>query len=201
MVFTIAEKKIIVVKGKKNRQIFLVEDTQELKVTIYPADGKPISTFSKPIEDIFSIKGLTVKNYNIRAYGNSQMVRVIVLNLKTREVMEFNHYDMLDRYYLDTKLPRYVKSVLNRISSRLIEVKRKIELKPITPISKTQTVLAVSCPKKNGELIPVSMCKTCPHAKYRYIEDKPKEAYHKDKMKVITFRPKKAIFSGCSYPF
>jgi len=169
----IDNKELEVLKGKRNRAITKVIDYDNLTVQFLTSYSLP-TKINIPITDIYSDKGLTIKNYNIKALGNSQNMLVKVFsyaNKSRQQLYYFNHNDLLAKSFLKTSLPKYVKAVLLRLVISLIKIPRKPLEPPRSPYFKPKKpilTLTVNCPL-NKINIPISMCQACGYfIRYRH---------------------------------
>ncbi len=164
MPIIINDKEMSFVKGKNGVNAVLV-DRKNNTFQIY-TKAKSYKPTPIPYEQVFSDRGYNIKDWNIRAIGNSTMMYVKVSNPKMDFAISYSHREMLSRAFDDNyKIPLYVKKVLAYISNKLIEkVEEPIELLLTAKHRLIDSVLtlAIPCPKYK-DYVSIERCKFCKH--------------------------------------
>jgi len=166
MVILINDKEISVVRGKKGSFV-LIKKENELNIKKYKASNRNISRVK--LDDAFSDIGLTINNYRIFVIGNPLCYTVKVIRHRNRkrydsyDIFHFNILDLIERYYLKTNLPNYIKDIINQIVKRIPKRQKGLKIAPYRvirkrPIHNDEIVL---CAKDNTQIVRVNKCRLC----------------------------------------
>jgi len=161
----IIDEKTIKTFKVKGRTLMIIEDRRKLTFQIYSFDHvtefKLPKEFDIPIDDVFSLSGLTYRNWNIRAFGNLQRLYVLISNVKKKKVFSLAHSELLKGAYINLKIPKYIKAILDKLSSKLVHLPKEPE-KRLTYLSEKKPVLTltVSC-KLLKTHVPINRCRFC----------------------------------------
>jgi len=164
------DKKLTFLKGKSNKGLLLVEDLEKFTFQIITNYSLPSPPKDLPLDQIFSDKGFVIKSYRIRALGNKQNMTVRVLNFKNGKSMFLRHNELLDNTFLNSKLPKYVKSVLLKFSTSLIRLEIIEQELPKQKVVMQKIFQAVFC-KRDDKPIALHKCILCDYSKLPYERD------------------------------
>jgi len=162
MPIIINNKEMSLVKGKNGINAILLDRTNNT-FQIY-TESKRYKPTPIPLDSVFSDRGYNIKDWNIKAIGNSTTMYVKITNVKRDLVISYSHKEMLEKAYDDNyKIPLYVKRVLAYISNKLIDrVDEPIKLLLVAKHRLIDSVLtlAIPCPKYK-DYVSIERCKFC----------------------------------------
>jgi len=164
MPIVINNKEVSFAKGKNGMNAILIDrENNTFQVYTETRRYKPTPI---PLDSVFSERGYSIKDWNIRALGSSTVMYVKITNVKRDLVISYSHKEMLEKAYDDNyKIPLYVKRILTYISNKLIDnVSEPVNLLLTAKHRLIDSVftLAIPCPK-HKDYISVDRCKFCKH--------------------------------------